>query len=107
MSRRIEIELTSSRDDGSWTWRAAGAREPRGTLEGALVPGGAQVGDVLRAEIDGYLDEMSVVAILPPRAPRREPERLELHRGGQRSTAGDHHTGAGAQRRPPPPGPSR
>jgi hypothetical protein len=82
MSRRIEIELTSSRDDGSWTWRAAGAREPRGALEGALVPGGAQVGDVLRAEIDGYLDQMSVVAILPPRAPRREPERLELHSAG-------------------------
>jgi hypothetical protein len=82
MSRRIEIQLTSSRDDGSWTWRAAGAREPRGTLDSALVPGGAQVGDVLRAEIDGYLDQMSVVAILPPRAPRREPERLELHSGG-------------------------
>jgi hypothetical protein len=82
MSRRIEIELTSSRDDGSWTWRAAGAREPRGTLEGPLVPGGAQVGDVLRAEIDGYLDQMSVVAVLPPRAPRREPERLELHSAG-------------------------
>jgi hypothetical protein len=82
MSRRIEIELTSSRDDGSWTWRAAGAREPRGTLDSALVPGGAHVGDVLRAEIDGYLDQMSVVAILPPRAPRREPERLELHGAG-------------------------
>ncbi|MGH9227713.1 MAG: hypothetical protein ACRD07_03100 [Acidimicrobiales bacterium] len=82
MSRRIDIELTSSRDDGSWTWRAAGAREPRGTLDSALVPGGAQVGDVLRAEIDGYLDRMSVVAVLPPRAPRREPERLELHGAG-------------------------
>jgi hypothetical protein len=82
MSRRIDIELTSSRDDGSWTWRAAGAREPRGTLDSALVPGGAQVGDVLRAEIDGYLDQMSVVAVLPPRAPRREPERLELHSAG-------------------------
>jgi hypothetical protein len=82
MSRRIDIELTSSRDDGSWTWRAAGAREPRGTLDSALVPEGAQVGDVLRAEIDGYLDRMSVVAILPPRAPRREPERLELHGAG-------------------------
>ena len=78
MSRRIDIELTSSRDDGSWTWRAAGAREPRGTLDSALTPAGAQVGDVLRAEIDGYLDQMSVVAILPPRAPRREPERLKL-----------------------------
>ena len=82
MSRRIDIELTSSRDDGSWTWRAAGAREPRGTLDSALVPGGAQVGDVLRAEIDGYLDRMSVVAVLPPRAARREPERLELHGAG-------------------------
>ncbi len=82
MSRRIDIELTSSRDDGSWTWRAAGAREPRGTLDSALVPGGAQVGAVLRAEIDGYLDQMSVVAILPPRAPRREPDRLELHSAG-------------------------
>jgi hypothetical protein len=82
MSRRIDIELTSSRDDGSWTWRAAGAREPRGTLDSALVPGGAEVGDVLRAEIDGYLDRMSVVAILPPRAPRQQPERIELHSAG-------------------------
>src|SRR5918995_5752067 len=86
MSRRMEIELTSSRDDGSWTWRAAGAREPRGTLESALVPSGAHVGDVLRAEIDGYLDQMSVVAVLPPRAPRREPERLELRGTGSTDT---------------------
>jgi hypothetical protein len=82
MSRRIDIELTSSRDDGSWTWRAAGAREPRGILDSALVPRGAQAGDVLRAEIDGYLDRMSVVAVLPPRAPRPEPERLELRSAG-------------------------
>jgi len=84
MSRRIDIELTSSRDDGSWTWRAAGAREPRGTVPDALIPGGSQVGDVLRAEIDGYLDQMSVVAVLPPKAPRREPERLELRGGSDR-----------------------
>src|SRR5258708_2881684 len=25
MSRRIEVELTSARDDSSWTWRAASA----------------------------------------------------------------------------------
>ena len=77
MSRRIEIELTSSRDDGSWTWRAAGAREPRGTVENAILPGGSKVGDVLRVEIDGYLDGVSVVAVVPPRAERTEPERLE------------------------------
>jgi hypothetical protein len=78
MSRRIDIELTSTREDGSWTWRAAGAREPRGTLEGDILPSGAEVGSVLRAEVEGFLDGLSVVAVLPPRAPRNEPERLEL-----------------------------
>ena len=29
MSRRIDIELTSARPDGTWTWRAAGARNPK------------------------------------------------------------------------------
>jgi hypothetical protein len=84
MSRRIDIELTSSREDGSWTWRAAGAREPKGTVDGAILPDGAAVGQVLRAEIEGYLDGLSVVAVLPPRAPRPEPERLEIKpsRGG-------------------------
>src|SRR5262245_51411986 len=82
MSRRIDIELTSARDDGSWTWRAAGAREPRGTLDGSLLPVAGHVGDVLRVEIEGYLDGLSVVAVVPPRAARSEPERLELRSGG-------------------------
>src|SRR5215207_10013556 len=82
MSRRIDIELTSSRDDGSWTWRAAGAREPRGTLDAAILPSGAQVGDVLRAEIDAYLDGLSVIAVSPPRAPRADPNRLEIRGAG-------------------------
>ncbi|MGH9232963.1 MAG: hypothetical protein ACRD0R_06455 [Acidimicrobiales bacterium] len=82
MSRRIDIELTSTREDGSWTWRAAGAREPRGTLEGDILPSGAEVGSVLRAEVEGFLDGLSVVAVLPPRAPRSEPERLELKSSG-------------------------
>src|ERR687898_2624179 len=82
MSRRIDIELTSSRDDGSWTWRAAGAREPRGTLDAAILPSGAQVGDVVRAEIDAYLDGLSVIAVSPPRAPRADPNRLEIRGAG-------------------------
>jgi len=82
MSRRIDIELTSTRDDGSWTWRAAGAREPKGTLEGAIVPSGAQVGQVLRAEVEGFLDGLTVVAVTPPRSPRAEPERIELKSAG-------------------------
>jgi hypothetical protein len=78
MSRRIDIELTSNREDGSWTWRAAGAREPRGVVDAAIVPGDAAVGTVLRAEVEGFLDGLSVVAVMPPRAARAEPERLEL-----------------------------
>ncbi|MUH55729.1 MAG: hypothetical protein F2683_02250, partial [Actinobacteria bacterium] len=49
MSRRIEIELTSSRPDGSWTWRAAGAREPKGVLDGTLLSQGSKPGDVVKA----------------------------------------------------------
>ena len=42
MSRRIDIELTSSRDDGTWTWRAAGAKQPKGTLDADLLYPGSQ-----------------------------------------------------------------
>lgn len=78
MSRRIEVELTSSRDDGGWTWRAAGAREPRGVLDGGLLPAGAAVGDVLRADVDTGIDGTTVLAVLPPKGKRVEGARLEL-----------------------------
>ncbi|HEY1280793.1 MAG TPA: hypothetical protein VGF22_14040 [Acidimicrobiales bacterium] len=78
MSRRIELELTSARPDGTWTWRAAGAREPKGVLDGSLLPGGAKVGDVLRADADFDLEGITVTAVLPPKGARKEPERIEL-----------------------------
>ena len=78
MARRIDIELTSKRDDDTWTWRAAGAREPRGTVEGKILPPEAKVGDTLKVEVEGFLDGLSVVAVIPPKPSRREPERIEL-----------------------------
>jgi len=78
MARRIEIELTSDRGDGSWTWRAAGAREPRGVVEVAVLPGAPSVGDVLRAEVDIGLDGTEITEVLPTKRSRSEPERLEL-----------------------------
>jgi len=78
MSRRIEIELTSVREDGSWTWRAAGAREPRGTVEGSILPSDAHVGQVLRAEVEGHLDGLTVVSGAPPRTPKPKENVLEL-----------------------------
>ncbi len=71
MSRRIDIELTSNRDDGSWTWRAAGAKQPKGVLNGALLPGGAAVGDQLRADVETSLDGTEVLAVLPPKTKSR------------------------------------
>ena len=75
MPRRIEIELTSHTADGSWTWRAAGARQPRGTLGGDVVPTGASVGDVLRAEVETGIDGIDVVAVHPARPARSDEER--------------------------------
>lgn len=78
MSRRIEIELTSAREDGSWTWRAAGAREPRGVLAAALLPDGAKAGDVVKADIETSLDGTEVLQVFAPRPARAEKGRIEL-----------------------------
>ena len=78
MSRRMEIELTSARPDGTWTWRAAGAREPRGVVEGTLLSSGAKVGDVFKVEADVDLEGISILHVVADRNQRTEPERLEL-----------------------------
>jgi hypothetical protein len=79
VSRRIEIELTSARPDGSWTWRAAGAREPRGVLDGSLLHSGAKAGDVLRAEADFELEGITIVSVLAPKTDSRvEAQRIEV-----------------------------
>ncbi|HMG42176.1 MAG TPA: hypothetical protein VK611_12640 [Acidimicrobiales bacterium] len=79
MARRIDIELTSKRDDDTWTWRAAGAREPRGTVDSKLLPAKSKVGDNHKVEIEGFLDGLTIVAVIAPKkAVRTEPERIEL-----------------------------
>jgi hypothetical protein len=79
MPSRIEVELTSRRDDGSWTWRAAGARQPKGEVDGAVVPAEASVGDVLRAEAEVGVDGIAILALAPVHTrQRREPERIEI-----------------------------
>ena len=78
MSRRIEIELTSARDDATFTWRAAGARQPKGEVAATTLPEGASVGDTFRVEIESGLDGHEILGVIAERAPRKEPERLEL-----------------------------
>lgn len=128
MSRRIDVELTSARDDRTWTWRAAGARQPKGVVDAVLLPAGSSVGDVVRAEIDSGLDGVSVTAVLSPKETRVEPERLELlaraqpeqlvtttlakgGRGGrpgrERRDGGDENGDPRVRRRPQAPGSER
>ena len=80
MSRRIEIEITSLKGDVA-TWRAAGAKLPKGVLDATLVPGGAIVGGVYRADIEQYMEGIEVLSVTAPKtASPRDPkhERLEL-----------------------------
>jgi hypothetical protein len=86
MAHRIEVELTSQTGESTWTWRAAGAKQPRGTLDAALVPAGSGVGSVLRAEVETTLDGTTVVALLPPKGKgeTRPVERIEVLGAPQR-----------------------
>ncbi len=78
MSRRIEIELTSTRPDGTWTWRAAGAQKPKGVLDGTLLPSGAAVGQVFKADADAELDGLTIVAVAAGKPKTEKSGLLEL-----------------------------
>ena len=77
MATRMELELTSARPDGSWTWRAAGARQPKGVLDGSILYDGAKVGDIVRAEADVQIDGITILSVTAPRT-KAAPERLEI-----------------------------
>jgi hypothetical protein len=84
MSTRIEVELTSCRNDGVWTWRAAGAKKPKGELDGGLLYDGASVGDVVRADAEFFLDGIEVLSVLPPKQKRESKvETIEVIGSGR------------------------
>ena len=78
MSRRIEIELTSSRPDGTWTWRAAGAREPKGVLDGTILPTGSKTGDVMKVDAEFDIDGIEILSVVQNRAKTTKVETLSL-----------------------------
>lgn len=78
MSRRIDVELTSNKGDGTWTWRSAGAKEPKGTLDASLLPGDAKVGDILKIEAEMSLDGVAVIAVIPTKGKEERKGLLEL-----------------------------
>ncbi len=67
MSHRIEVQITSRRPDGAWTWRVAGAREPKGEVKADLLSPDVKVGDVLRVEAEISVDGMEITEVLTPR----------------------------------------
>lgn len=83
MSRRIDIELTSQRPDGSWTWRAAGAREPKGELAGDLIAFSANVGDELTVEAEFHMDGIEIIEAFESKKKRPMPETLEILGSGR------------------------
>jgi hypothetical protein len=78
MSRRIDIELTSSQPDGNWTWRAAGAKVPKGVLDGGLLPPGSSVGDLLKVEVEQEIDGITVLSVVQGRSKAERADVIEL-----------------------------
>lgn len=68
MATKIEIELTSRRDDDqTFTWRAAGAREPKGVAATSLFPEGSSVGEQFKVEAEFELEGITIVNVVAPK----------------------------------------
>ena len=78
MSRRIDIELTSNRQDGTWTWRAAGAKSPKGVVNSSLLSSTAKTGDVIKVEADFDIDGISVLSVVQMREKGQRGNMLEM-----------------------------
>ena len=78
MSRRIEIELTSSSPDGSWTWRAAGAKNPKGVLDGSILSSSHKVGDVVKADAEFAIDGITILGVVAGKQRVEKLERIEI-----------------------------
>ena len=87
MPNRLDIEITSQSTESSYTWRSAGAKEPKGTIKASLLPSGVAIGDVLKVEADFMIDGIEITAVLPQKIKKDGPELLELL-GTGKETAG-------------------
>jgi hypothetical protein len=88
VSRRIDIELTSQRSESEWTWRAAGAKLPKGSLDAKLLYSGAKVGDVTRAEADFAIEGIEILEVFPPQGKRQEKAKVIEIKGPEREFQG-------------------
>jgi hypothetical protein len=87
MSRKLDIEITSVNGDAA-TWRAAGAKQPKGVVPTSLLGGEVSVGTVYRAEIEQFMEGVEVLSVAPPKSaspldPRNERLAIKVpeHKG--------------------------
>ncbi|MFM8868013.1 MAG: hypothetical protein ACKOFZ_07010 [Ilumatobacteraceae bacterium] len=78
MSRRIDIELTSVLPDGGFTWRAAGAKAPKGIVASGVLPSSHRVGEVLKVEAEFDLDGITVLGLVQARDKKQKSNVLEM-----------------------------
>lgn len=82
MTRRMDIEVTSTRPDGTFTWRQAGARAPKGTGPADVLPSDAKIGDVLRADIEMDMDGPVILTVAPIKQRERNVTLLAITGSG-------------------------
>ena len=80
---RIDVEITSQREDGDWTWRAVGAREPKGTVEASLLPDDLSVGTQFSVETEHFLDGIVVTKVFDKKQDSEKGETLEILGSGK------------------------
>jgi hypothetical protein len=78
MARRIEITLTSKKPDGSYTWRAAGAREPKGVVGADVVGPDAELNTTLKVDADFDIDGIVITTVVSGGRQRKPAEVLAL-----------------------------
>ena len=75
---KIDVEITSQRDDGDWTWRAVGAREPKGTIDASLLPTDSVVGSQFLVETEYFLDGIVITKVFDKKQESGKSETLEI-----------------------------
>ena len=61
-----------------WTWRAAGAKVPKGLVEATMLPDLSKVGDVLKIEADFDIDGITVLSVVQQRDKSQKATFLQL-----------------------------
>ena len=80
---KIDVEITSKRENGDWTWRAVGARQPKGTINASLLPTESAVGSQFSVETEHYLDGIVVTKVFDKKQTSGKGETLEILGSGK------------------------